>query len=95
MDKKVIIGLIAVIGVGVAVYYFKTKKSEVPTVSDTKVDEILPPTQQELAVKFNEQDRINAIEQSQRQHIGRSGNSSMSMGIIDEEQSGRRQYQPL
>jgi len=89
MDKKVIIGLIAVIGVGVAVYYFKTKKS------DTKVDEILPPTQQELAVKFNEQDRINAIEQSQRQHIGRSGNSSMSMGIIDEEQSGRGQYQPL
>lgn len=86
MEKKVIIGLIAVIGVGVAVYYFKTKKSEVPTVSE------VPPTQQELAVKFEESDRINAIEQSQRQHIGRAGNSGML--LIDEEQSGRRQYQP-
>lgn len=87
MDKKVIIGLIAVIGVGVAVYYFKTKKS------DTKVDEILPPTQQELAVKFDPPDRTNAIEQSQRQHIGRAGNSGML--LVDEEQSGRRQYQQL
>ena len=88
MDKKVIIGLIAVIGVGMAVYYFKTKKSEVPTVSE------VPPTQQELAIKFKEFARTDAIEQYQGQHIGRAGRSSMSMGIVDEEQSGRGQYQP-
>jgi len=57
MDKKVIIGLIAVIVVGVAVYYFKTKKSEVPTLSDTKVDETVAP------VKFDaEANRRNAID---------------------------------